>query len=135
MALPDGQSQHFDIGVVYGADSMVALGQWIGEAVQALTGRSSGSRTAGFATLPGGQQAGDSGIGFVQISALGNSWPQKLEGVFDTSNYREAQRFFDLLQNDTQHRQQVEHLKLFSDIGNMTSFFPTVDMYGPVPIL
>jgi len=132
--LPDG-TEYYNVGVVYGADSVVGLGQWIGTTIEAFTGRSFGSRLAGFGILPGDKDGNGTGIKFDQISALGNNWLQQLEGLFDTANYREAEHFYSLIAANANERQRTENLSLHGKLGDLVAFFPTVDFYGPVPVV
>merc|ERR1712232_148684 len=129
---PDGES-HYNVGVVYGADTMVALGQWIGQSIEAFTGtRWRESRVPGFGTLPGGTNDELTGIAFAQVPALGDAWLQKLDGLFVTSNYKEAEHVYSLIKADIQQRQD---LNLYNNITDFALFSPTIDMYGPVPIV
>eukprot|EP00929_Paragymnodinium_shiwhaense_P109073 TRINITY_DN75438_c0_g1_i1.p1 TRINITY_DN75438_c0_g1~~TRINITY_DN75438_c0_g1_i1.p1 ORF type:complete len:524 (+),score=66.56 TRINITY_DN75438_c0_g1_i1:72-1574(+) len=132
--LPNG-GRRYNVGGVYGADSAVALGQWMGTAIEAFTGRSFGVRTAGFGTLPGGAPEDFSGIPFAQISAFGPNWLEHIQGLFDSSNYEEAAHFYSLVKADAESRQAGrKQQRLFGDLGDLRFFFPTIDLYGPLPL-
>lgn len=131
--LPDGHWR-FDVGIVYGADSVVALGSWLGNTIAAFTGNHIGIRPAGFGTLPGGEGI-STGVPFKQMSALGDSWLETLQGFYETSNYVEAEHFYSLIKSDSKFRTSVDHLQLFGEIKSVKFFLPTIDMYGPMPLI
>ena len=60
--------------MVYGADVMVSMQQWLDASISALTGRSFGSR------FPGGTMPNEA-IPFKQIPALGDNWLEELDGL------------------------------------------------------
>ncbi|CAK0894338.1 unnamed protein product, partial [Prorocentrum cordatum] len=92
MTVPGG-SKCYNVGIIYGADAIVGLQQWIADAIDALTGTGFGTRFAGAGTLPGGSAAfGKTGIRFRQISALGPDWLQKLTGFYNTASYHLASK-------------------------------------------
>jgi len=131
--LPTGRTE-YNVGMVYGADSVVALQEWIGNTIEAFTGKSFGVRPAGFGTLPGSAEGDTTGIQFRQISALGDTWLEQLDGFYDTSSYKEAARFYKLVKEDAESHQKAKKITLFDALKNLDSFQPTIDVYGPVPI-
>lgn len=132
--LPSGKL-HYDVGVVYGADSLVALGQWIGLAVEAVSGHGFGVRYPGFGTLPGGARGNETGIHFQQVAAFGSDWKQLIHKYFDTSTYLEIGRIYDIIKANVKQRQEKDNLQLFVPFGEDAASFPTVDIYGPIPLL
>jgi len=126
---------HYDVGVVYGADSNVELGQWASSIIAAFAGNNPGAaRIAGMGTLPGGYQGNAAGFEFTQINALGKDWLTMLEGFFDTASYKEALRIFSLVGADVNRRVKKEHRHLFNNLPDGSAYFPTIDMYGPIPV-
>lgn len=126
---------HYDVGVVYGADSLTALSQWASSVIYAFAGSSfAGERTTGYGTLPGGIDGHGAGFNFTQIDALGENWYEMLSGVFDVASYEEARHLFSLVSDDVKKRLETDHLRLFGRPGKETPFFPTVDVYGPIAL-
>jgi hypothetical protein len=126
--LPNGRAT-FNVGMIYGADPLVALQQWAGDSVMELTGNSFGIRRAGEATLPsGGQWSGASGISFAQVSALGNNWFSLIDGFYNTAAYLEVAKMQAAVQN------AVAKMEGGEESAASAEAFPTVDIYGPVPL-
>eukprot|EP00930_Biecheleria_cincta_P045521 TRINITY_DN31368_c0_g1_i2.p1 TRINITY_DN31368_c0_g1~~TRINITY_DN31368_c0_g1_i2.p1 ORF type:complete len:435 (+),score=66.41 TRINITY_DN31368_c0_g1_i2:231-1535(+) len=122
--LPDGH-MHYNIGVVYAADSLLALGQWLGDTIESLTGTQIGVAPVGYGILP-------DGIPFAQVQVFDNISMSMLKGLYDTANYKVARHLYSLIVADVE-KPRKQGLA-FGDLPNLTSFFPTVDVYGPIPL-
>eukprot|EP00429_Kryptoperidinium_foliaceum_P070093 CAMPEP_0176070066 /NCGR_PEP_ID=MMETSP0120_2-20121206/34986_1 /TAXON_ID=160619 /ORGANISM="Kryptoperidinium foliaceum, Strain CCMP 1326" /LENGTH=617 /DNA_ID=CAMNT_0017403705 /DNA_START=1 /DNA_END=1852 /DNA_ORIENTATION=- len=130
--MPDGYSERYEVGVVYGADALVGLQQWIGDSIDAYTGYGFGSRFPGEGTLPGGSSAtGETGVKFVQVSALGDEWLDQVDGFYDVANYLQAQRI-DRGLEDAMAQFLAKENKSVDTSVERAALFPTVDIYGPL---
>jgi len=133
--LLDGHKR-YDVGVVYGADSMEALAQWASSVIYAFSGSNFGAaRTSGYGTLPGGFGGADAGFNFTQTNAFGKNWFKVLDGVFDVASYDEAQHIFSVVQDDIKTRLESNRSQLFDQPSDGQGYFPTIDMYGPIPLI
>eukprot|EP00441_Pelagodinium_beii_P040932 CAMPEP_0197627950 /NCGR_PEP_ID=MMETSP1338-20131121/6415_1 /TAXON_ID=43686 ORGANISM="Pelagodinium beii, Strain RCC1491" /NCGR_SAMPLE_ID=MMETSP1338 /ASSEMBLY_ACC=CAM_ASM_000754 /LENGTH=503 /DNA_ID=CAMNT_0043198805 /DNA_START=107 /DNA_END=1618 /DNA_ORIENTATION=- len=120
--LPGG-GFNYNIGVVYAADPLLALGQWLGDTIEALTGTQIGVAPIGFGILP-------EGIPFSQVQVFDNMSVSMLEGFYPTANFEEARHIYSLILSHVEEPRKRGFT--FGDVPNMTSFFPTVDVYGPI---
>lgn len=64
-----------EVGIDYGADVMVSMQQWLGDSIFKLTGTGFGTCFPGVGTMPGEAMPSK------QMSALGDDWLQKLQGL------------------------------------------------------
>merc|ERR1719203_243956 len=95
--LPDG-SIRYELGIGYGADSLVSTQQWLGDRIITYTKEEWGPRAPGEGTMAGGSIVdGPTGIVFHRISALGKNWKQVIDGFYHTQSYEKAQKIYDEL--------------------------------------
>jgi len=132
--LPDGRRRRYNVGVVYGADALVGLQQWIADTLDSFTGYGFGSRLPGESTLPGGSPVtGTTGVKFAQVNALGEDWFDKVSGFYDVNDYIQAQKIDRSLNDAMKRFLHTEDLPP-TDQARRASLFPTVDIYGPLAI-
>ncbi|CAK9079994.1 unnamed protein product [Durusdinium trenchii] len=129
-----GGGRRYNVGLTYGADAMVSMQQWVADTIYDITGTGFGTREAGMGTLPGGSESsGSTGIPFHQISALGDDWKHLFAGYYDTASYREAERAEEVLEFSLKRYEKIEEGAVATDIPE-PKVFPTVDIYGPLPV-
>eukprot|EP00929_Paragymnodinium_shiwhaense_P057768 TRINITY_DN28920_c0_g1_i2.p1 TRINITY_DN28920_c0_g1~~TRINITY_DN28920_c0_g1_i2.p1 ORF type:complete len:407 (-),score=54.27 TRINITY_DN28920_c0_g1_i2:513-1733(-) len=132
--LPEMHSQGYNVGIVYGADALIALQQWLSEAIKAITGNAFGTHVAGVNTMPAGSEAtGATGVGFHQVSALGSNWFDKLDGFYNTANFMVAGRVQNRLENALENFTALHQVALRNKVSEVMAE-PTVDIYGPLPL-
>lgn len=126
--------RHYDVGLVYGSDAVVALQAWISGAIDSFTGTGFGARVPGDGTLPGGSSFnGPTGIRFRQISALGDAWMEMISGFYVTSSYLEAERMYALLNKTAAKLEKSGDLPFanYVEEADEVKICPTIDIYGP----
>jgi len=132
--LPNGNIR-YELGIAYGADSLVALQQWLGDVLVTYTGEDWGPRAPGEGTLAGGSIVdGLTGIAFRRVKALGENWKDVIEGYYHTASYEKAQQVYDGLRNSEKVLEAQAQGTWIHDV-EIPIIAPTIDIYGPMPFL
>lgn len=131
VAMPLGGKQ-YDVGISYGADSLVALQQWMGDVLVSYTRQSWGPRAVGEGTLAGGSKVdGATGMPFKRIYALGSNWKDLMNGFYHTVSYEKGEDVYkSVLDAELKREKQLGG----SWVEGLAppKLAPTIDIYGPV---